>query len=405
MADGIRQIIMALSTVVDQYIEDKVIPTKFLVLPEAKGNKTSLELDFLNAAGIVLDVQGGKWYFSGNPRKQYKFFKKTLEDITLSAFELREDEYMKYLSMHIDIYKEFLCILKILVLRGVILHFLSPAPFNEIKMTQNPRVQMIRGFPFPKVSWFTKEHIEETLDYESRDGDVIVCSYPKTGTTWLQYIALQILSKGKEFPSFNDALMKVVPMMEMTGIGPIDEMQGLRIYKHHYPFNMIKKNKNAKEEKFDFDPFFEEFLTNDVEYGRYFEHVLTYLAHRNDENLLLISYEKLHANRKEGYLRIAKFLGEEYYQNLVTDESLLNTIIQNTSFDYMKKNLPLVHPDPKQPSKDTVKTVEFFRKGGVGDGKNKLSPNQIKRIREFANEVMKGKDYCYAGLINELSLD
>ncbi|GFY49333.1 hypothetical protein TNIN_305531 [Trichonephila inaurata madagascariensis] len=282
-------------------------------------------------------------------------------------------------------------------------------------MTQNPRVQMIRGFPFPKVSWFPKEHIEETLDYESRDGDVIVCSYPKTGTTWLQYIALQILSKGKEFPSFNDALMKVVPMMEMAGKGPIDAMQGLRIYKHHYPLNMIKKNKNAKylyiyrnpedtlvsffhffqnirEEKFDFDPFFEEFLTNDVEYGRYFEHVLSYLAHKNDENLLLVSYEKLHANRKEGYLRIAKFLGEEYYQNLVTDESLLNTIIQNTSFDYMKKNLPLVHPDPKKPSKDTVTTVEFFRKGGVGDGKNKLSPNQIKRIRELANEIMKGTE-------------
>ncbi|GFU69236.1 retrovirus-related Pol polyprotein from transposon 297 [Trichonephila clavipes] len=92
MTDGIRQTIMALSTVVDLYIEGKVIPTEFLVLPDAKGNKTLLGLDFLNAAGIVLDVQGGKWHFSGNPRKQYKFFKKTLEDITLSAFELRKDE-------------------------------------------------------------------------------------------------------------------------------------------------------------------------------------------------------------------------------------------------------------------------------------------------------------------------
>ncbi|GFW51220.1 retrovirus-related Pol polyprotein from transposon 17.6 [Trichonephila clavipes] len=92
MADGIRQTIMALSTVVDLYIEGKVIPTEFLVLPDAKGNKTFLGLDFLNAAGIVLDVQGGKWHFSGNHRKQYRFFKKTLEDITLSAFELRKDE-------------------------------------------------------------------------------------------------------------------------------------------------------------------------------------------------------------------------------------------------------------------------------------------------------------------------
>ncbi|GFV96293.1 retrovirus-related Pol polyprotein from transposon 297 [Trichonephila clavipes] len=68
MADGIRQIIMALSTVVDLYIEGKVIATEFLVLPDAEGNKTLSGLDFLNAAGIVLDVQGGKWHFSGNPR-------------------------------------------------------------------------------------------------------------------------------------------------------------------------------------------------------------------------------------------------------------------------------------------------------------------------------------------------
>ncbi|GFT89998.1 uncharacterized protein NPIL_59191 [Nephila pilipes] len=89
MADGIRQTITALSAVVNLYIEGKVIPTEFLVLPEAKGNKTLLGRDFLNAAGIVL---GGKWYFSENPRRQYEFFKKPLEEIAISAFELREDE-------------------------------------------------------------------------------------------------------------------------------------------------------------------------------------------------------------------------------------------------------------------------------------------------------------------------
>ncbi|GFT75230.1 hypothetical protein NPIL_58741 [Nephila pilipes] len=94
MADGIRQTITALSAVVNLYIEGKVIPTEFLELPEAKGNKTLLGRDFLNAAGIVLDVQGGKWYFSENPRKQYEFFKKPLEEIDISAFELREDEVM-----------------------------------------------------------------------------------------------------------------------------------------------------------------------------------------------------------------------------------------------------------------------------------------------------------------------
>ncbi|GFT38726.1 DUF5641 domain-containing protein [Nephila pilipes] len=96
MADGIRQTITALSAVVNLYIEGKVIPIEFLVLPEAKGNKTLLGRDFLNAAGIVLDVQGEKWHFSKNLRKQYEFFKKPLEDIAISTFELRKDEEILY---------------------------------------------------------------------------------------------------------------------------------------------------------------------------------------------------------------------------------------------------------------------------------------------------------------------
>ncbi|GFS91666.1 uncharacterized protein NPIL_620101 [Nephila pilipes] len=92
MADGIRQNITALSAVVNLFIEGKVIPTEFLVLPEAKGNKTLLGRNFLNAAGIVLDVQNGKWYFSENSRKQYEFFKTPLEEIAISAVKLREDE-------------------------------------------------------------------------------------------------------------------------------------------------------------------------------------------------------------------------------------------------------------------------------------------------------------------------
>ncbi|GFR06158.1 epsin-2 [Trichonephila clavata] len=89
MADGIGQTITALRTVLDLYIEGKVIQTEFLVLPETKGNKTLGGLDFLNAAGIVLDVQGAKWHFFENPRKQCKFFKKTLKDLNISMLNVQ----------------------------------------------------------------------------------------------------------------------------------------------------------------------------------------------------------------------------------------------------------------------------------------------------------------------------
>ncbi|KAF8787307.1 sulfotransferase 1B1-like isoform X1 [Argiope bruennichi] len=280
------------------------------------------------------------------------------------------------------------------------------------------RLQIIRGVPFPSFGPFKKENIEKTLDYPPRDGDIIIASYPKTGTTWLQYTLLQIVSKGESYPSFQDVLEKISPFMEVTGPEAIDNLTGLRMYKHHYRYDMVKKNPKAKvlyiyrnpadtlisfyhfiqgvwEKKIDFDEIFEGFITGNIEYGRYFEHVMSFLDHKNDDNLLLISYEKLHANPKEGILRIAKFLGEEYYQSLSTDESLLEKIVERTSFDYMKKNIDVDLPHRKKnenASEGSEKEFTFFRKGVVGDGKKSLSPDQLRRLREVATEVMKDSE-------------
>ncbi|GFT65110.1 hypothetical protein NPIL_533341 [Nephila pilipes] len=92
MADGIRQTITDLSNIIGLYIENKVNSTEFRVFPEAKGNKIPLERDSLNAARIILYIEGRKWYFSENPRKQFEFFKKLLENIIIIAFGIREEE-------------------------------------------------------------------------------------------------------------------------------------------------------------------------------------------------------------------------------------------------------------------------------------------------------------------------
>ncbi|GBN00843.1 Amine sulfotransferase [Araneus ventricosus] len=254
------------------------------------------------------------------------------------------------------------------------------------------------------------------MDYLPRDGDIIIASYPKTGSIWLQYIVLQITSKGQSFPSFKDDLEKVAPFMGMSGPEVIHNLTGVRFYRHHYRYDLVKKNPKAKvlyiyrnpadivisfhhfiqgvrEQKFDLDEIFNEFLIGNIGFGRYFEHVLSYLAHKNDDNLLLISYEKLHSNPKEGILRISKFLGEEYYKNLTEDETLLHKVLECTSFDNMKKHLTIELPrqTPKLSfSEKSKNTINFVRKGVVGDGKNSLSPDQMRRLREMATEVMKG---------------
>ncbi|GBN71539.1 hypothetical protein AVEN_126347-1 [Araneus ventricosus] len=72
LADRIQSNVAALTTVVDLKVESKVLPSELIVLPEAKGNRTLLGTDFLQAAG---DVLNGKWYFCENPQIQYPFYK------------------------------------------------------------------------------------------------------------------------------------------------------------------------------------------------------------------------------------------------------------------------------------------------------------------------------------------
>ncbi|KAF8787312.1 3-alpha-hydroxysteroid sulfotransferase like protein [Argiope bruennichi] len=189
-----------------------------------------------------------------------------------------------------------------------------------------PENQIIRGLPFPKAPWFSAKNIEDTLDYVPHDGDIIIASYPKTGTTWLQYIVFQITSKGELFPSFNDCLYKYAPYLEMAGTAVLEKLEKPRVYKHHCPYNMVQKNEKAKciyiyrkpedtfisyyhfmlnlgEENVELDEFFEDFMSGNIAYGHYFDHVLSFLAHKEDENLLLVSYEKLMRNKRDEILQ------------------------------------------------------------------------------------------------------
>ncbi|XP_071033826.1 sulfotransferase 1B1-like [Parasteatoda tepidariorum] len=277
---------------------------------------------------------------------------------------------------------------------------------------------MLRGFPFARH--FKKEIVEGIMDFMPEDDDIIIATYPKTGTTWMQYIVLQILTRSESFPSFNDMLEKVIPFLEQSGVSAVEAMTTKpRVYKHHLPYNAVKKNPRTKiiyvyrkpddtlasfyhmrkimNEKLDFDEHFNSFVKGTISYGRYFEHILSYLEHKEDGNILFVSYEELQIHRKEEILRIAKFLGEEHHDALINhaNESILNKIIEKTSFDYMKKNLKFSVPkDPKEDlfSKKDIpkKDVNFFRKGIIGDGKNLLTKEQLDQLKSVAEEVMQG---------------
>lgn len=271
--------------------------------------------------------------------------------------------------------------------------------------------QIVRGFQCPISERFTKKNMEDAMDFVPGDGDLILASYPKTGTVWMQYILLQIKSKGELFPSFKDASIKFVPFIEMVGTAAVQAQDKPRFYKHHIAYNFVQKNEQSKvvyiyrnpedtlvsyyhfsksvipDFQLDFELFFDRFITGNISYGSYFQHVLSFYEHRADKNLLMISYEKLQANREDEILKIAKFLGEEYYQSLVNDQQVLDKIMQHTSFEYMKKNLHFTRYHEE--SQGAENKVDFFRKGTVGDGKTLLTDAQRQCLKAAAEKVLK----------------
>ncbi|GFW47035.1 retrovirus-related Pol polyprotein from transposon 17.6 [Trichonephila clavipes] len=75
LADGRTQTTEILITSVDIGIQGKVIATELIILKNAKGNRTLLGIDFLIAAGIVLDLKRKQWYFTEESHRKYNFVK------------------------------------------------------------------------------------------------------------------------------------------------------------------------------------------------------------------------------------------------------------------------------------------------------------------------------------------
>ncbi|KAG8201901.1 hypothetical protein JTE90_027379 [Oedothorax gibbosus] len=294
-------------------------------------------------------------------------------------------------------------------------------------MTTAKWTQYVRGVPLPKAPWFSEKNCNDAMYYIPHNGDVIICSFPKTGTSWLQYIVQQIISKGQPLPKFMDLYYKIIPFIEMAGIEAVEALTKPRIYKHHFSQNAIPIRDNAKyiyiyrnpedvlisyfhfcanivEEVLTIDDFLEDFVKGILWYGDYCDHVLSFLSQAKRENVFVCTYENLISNRKEEVLRLAKFLGEEHYEYLSKDEATLDRIVAQTEFEYMKANVAMMLPEMKQEEESSGgpdRKVDYFRKGIVGDGKKSLTESQLKKIREYVATKVNGTLLAEKWLPNE----
>ena len=240
-----------------------------------------------------------------------------------------------------------------------------------------------RSLPVRTQSRMTARYDSSRWDhYVPRDDDVVVATYPKCGTTWMEHILVNLFHYGKEVPVVRD----VAPWIEFRlapgipgGEHPVEEVivfldqqTHQRQIKTHLPLNCLPYHPEVRylvvgrdardacmsffnheralgrfDEKRTMGDYWREWIAKVEDdpppscNGAHplFDYYQQWWDFRKLENILLVHFNDMKRNPIQEIERVARFVGYE-----ATDE-VLNDVHEATSFSTMKANAEQLLPD------------------------------------------------------------
>ncbi|KAL4227852.1 sulfotransferase 1 [Mactra antiquata] len=230
-------------------------------------------------------------------------------------------------------------------------------------------------------------------NFPIRDDDIILASYPKTGTNWLWEMILLALSKTTEVTgrSKGEMMLEAFPPEIFEQI-PSPRLLNNHLLPRYEPKMMVEKKlkvilllRNPKDVvvsfynhtkgigMYEYDGKFENYLQmfvrGEVDYGSYHGYLREwqqFIKDNKDYPILTVYYEDLQLDCLSEMKRICKFL------NIDDDEERLSEICSGCKIDNMKKTkIAKMSDEMKEAFKHILKGgFTIFRKGKVGDWKN-----------------------------------
>uniref|UniRef100_A0A8B9EP39 Sulfotransferase n=1 Tax=Anser cygnoides TaxID=8845 RepID=A0A8B9EP39_ANSCY len=264
-------------------------------------------------------------------------------------------------------------------------------------------IHMFKGIPFTTRS--SLELLKSLDTFDAREDDVLLGSYPKSGTHWLAGVITKL---------YNTPITLTSPIEygDVSRLEELNKLSSKRIIPTHLDYNMLPsnfKNKNCKMIYISRNPkdtavsmyhyyrenphlptvdtwtaFFDLFLEGDVVCGSWFDHFLSWEEHKNDKNILFLFYEDMKKDLPKIVKEISVFLDID-----ISDDNIQD-ICKKSSFSEMKNDTEKENSDPSHTvCALTSNRKLIFRKGIVGDWKNHFTPKQNLKFEEIFNEKMK----------------
>ncbi|XP_059499269.1 sulfotransferase 1C2-like isoform X2 [Stegostoma tigrinum] len=218
----------------------------------------------------------------------------------------------------------------------------DPAGGGGEQQIERPSLVSLHGVAMSEVfieNWAAVE------SYQADPRDLLVVTYPKAGTTWVQEIVDAILHEGDHAKCGRAPIHKRIPYLEFSFRG----------------------------------------LLPSVTYGLWHDHVKGWWQVKDEHPILYIFYEDIKEDPRREIVKIMKFLGKEL------PDAVLDGIVQQTSFESMKEN-PMTNYSTVSDRYFDRSISLFMRKGTVGDWKNHFTVAQDEVFEEDYRRKMGDTD-------------
>nr|XP_056719795.1 sulfotransferase 1C2-like [Euleptes europaea] len=259
--------------------------------------------------------------------------------------------------------------------------------------------------------------------FAARPDDLLICTYPKAGTTWIQEIVDMLQQGGDPKKCARAPTQKRMPFIDLflpkpmtSGLEDAEVMPSPRTIKTHLPVQLLPPSfweqdckviyvaRNAKDNSVSYfhfhrmnqimsdpgnwDQFLEDFLVGKVSYGSWFDHVRGWWEAKDRHPILYLFYEDMKEDPAREIQKVARFLGIEL------KEPVLKRIVQHTAFESMKAN-PMTNYSTLPSFFLDQDVSPFMRKGTVGDWKEHFTVAQSERLDEVCAWELRGSGLTF----------
>ncbi|KAJ6654429.1 hypothetical protein lerEdw1_007022 [Lerista edwardsae] len=300
---------------------------------------------------------------------------------------------------------------------------LKPRRESDLDSKSFERLPLVDVEGVPLLST-TAEHWGHIWAFQARPDDLLICTYPRAGTTWTQEIVDLIQHGGDLQKCARAPINQRIPFIEMSsprftdvsGLEAADAMPSPRAIKTHLPVQLLPPSfwehnckiiyvaRNVKDnvvscfhfhrmnqrmpEPGNWEQFLANFMAGKVTWGSWFDHVRGWWEAKDRHPILYLFYEDLKMDPAREIKKIAQFL------ELELPEPVLNRIVQHTNFEIMKTN-PMANYTFFPNTHMNQAISPFMRRGTVGDWKEHLTVAQSEQLDDALARELGGSSLTF----------